>query len=511
MKISFIHIYFITLWMIIGSGCANEPGSTFYLSSKGDDSFDGSLEKPWKTIERLNKEPLKPGDRICFEGGTLFPGTILIDSIDISLSPEKFIICSYGKGKAIIDGGDKPGLDIKNAGNFEIRNLIIKGNGRKDGNNSNGVIVSGCADFIIDSIEVYGFRHSGIHISDCKNVKITNITAHDNGFAGIHVTSVKANHPSDYGNENIYIGYSIAFNNPGDPDVTDNHSGNGILVSSARGGIIEFCEAWNNGWDMPWTGNGPVGIWIWDCRDFIIQYCISHDNKTNPVAKDGGGFDLDGGVSNSVIQYCISYNNQGAGYGLFEFGAAKPWENNIVRYNISYNDGLLNEGSLAIWKSQYAGSMRNCEIYNNTFINDTLKGIAVSLISNCPGFRFTNNIFLYRGTFITEDQKFSDEKFISNCFWNTASKMILPAEIIKDNIIIDPCIKLPARVNFTNPLIFRQKSQTAFSPEPHSPLIDRGVSVPPPFGLPFPGIDIAGTTVPQGKDTDIGALEFKNL
>ena len=179
---------------------------------------------------------------------------------------------------------------------------------------------------------------------------------------------------SKYDNENIYIGHCIAENNPGDPAVKDNHSGNGILASSVKRGTIEYCEAFNNGWDMPWTGNGPVGIWIWDCRDIIIQYCIAHDNKTRPGAGDGGGFDLDGGVSNSVIQYCLSYNNQGAGYGLFEFGAAKPWENNIIRYNISQNDAIFNTGSVAIWRGE-AGVMRNCEIYNNTFYNNTSTGI----------------------------------------------------------------------------------------------------------------------------------------
>lgn len=211
---------------------------------------------------------------------------------------------------------------------------------------------------------------------DSRNARLTNITRHDNGFAGIHISSRYGNHPESYGNENIYIGHCMAYSNPGDPSVKNNHSGNGILASSVKNGKIEYCKAYNNGWDMPWTGNGSVGIWIWDCTRFIIQYCVSHQNKTNPVAKDGGGFDLDGGVSNSVIQYCLSYRNQGAGYGLFEFGAAKPWQNNIIRFNISLDDGIINEGSIAVWKNDISGLMRNCEIYHNIFVNDTAAGVA---------------------------------------------------------------------------------------------------------------------------------------
>lgn len=488
-------------------GCDNSGPRIFYISSEGDDSNTGSLVRPWKTISRLNRETLRPGDRIFLEGGTHFSGTLLIDSADIT-GGDKIIISSFGKGRAVIDGGTSSGIRIKMAKDFIVRNLTVKGSGRKTGNETDGMVISHCSDFILDSIEVTGFQHSGIKIRDCTNTRITNVSAHGNGFAGIHVTSEKANHPTDYGNENIYIGYCTAFNNPGDPTVTNNHSGNGILASSVKGGIIEYCEAYNNGWDMPWTGNGPVGIWIWDCTDFTIQYCISHHNKTNPVAKDGGGFDLDGGVSNSVIQYCISYNNQGAGYGLFEFGASKPWQNNIVRYNISLNDGLINEGSLAVWKGGKDMIMSHCEIYNNTFINDTLKAVSLSLINNCEGFRFTNNIFLYGGTFIMRGQKIEDEKFISNCMWNTKGHINLPDKIDKENLITDPLVNRPFTIGIRSQEEIQHWFGAFLSLQPGSPLIDRGASIEPSYGIPFSGFDIAGTPVPQGKSPDIGAVEF---
>jgi hypothetical protein len=46
---------------------------------------------------------------------------------------------------------------------------------------------------------------------------------------------------------------------PGDPSILNNHSGNGIVVGNAEKVTIEYCEAANNGWDMPRQGNGPVG------------------------------------------------------------------------------------------------------------------------------------------------------------------------------------------------------------------------------------------------------------
>lgn len=488
--------------------CGRNTGRVFYISASGDDEVAGTLNRPWKTIERVNQENLRAGDMILFEGGSVFKGTLLIDSLYLTDDNSLITISSFGTGRAVIDGENSCGIHIKNASCFIIRNLEIRGNGRTGGNVSDGILIENSRDFYLDSLDVSGFQHSGVHLRDCRNARLTHISAHDNGFAGIHVTSASSNHPYEYGNENIYIGYCIAFNNPGDPTVKNNHSGNGILASSVKGGTIEYCEAYNNGWDMPWTGNGPVGIWIWDCTNFVIQYCVSHHNKTNPIAKDGGGFDLDGGVSNSVIQYCLSYCNQGAGYGLFEFGAAKPWENNIVRYCISYNDGLLNEGSVAVWKGGREMTIRNCEIYNNTFLNDTAKGIAVSLVSNCENFKFTNNIFLYNGTFLMENQKIESEKFVSNCLWNKKGKVNLPENILKTNLIIDPQINVPEKINFGSIYEIYDGKQIAFWLVPGSPLIDRGEEMLPPFGLPFPGVDIAGTKVPQGSRPDIGAIEF---
>ena len=89
--------------------------------------------------------------------------------------------------------------------------------------------------------------------------------------------------------------------------------------------MVEYCEAMENGWDMPRPGNGPVGIWGYEADHLTIQYCYSHDNKTSPNGYDGGRFDFDGGITNSVMQYNLSMNNEGAGYGLFQFGGAGAW------------------------------------------------------------------------------------------------------------------------------------------------------------------------------------------
>jgi hypothetical protein len=79
---------------------------------------------------------------------------------------------------------------------------------------------------------------------------------------------------------------------------------------------------------MPRIDNGPVGIWACEADSVIIQHCISYRNKTARGAVDGGTFDIDGGVTNSITQYCLSYENWGSGYGIYQYWSAGKWDNN---------------------------------------------------------------------------------------------------------------------------------------------------------------------------------------
>ncbi|MGD0583776.1 MAG: right-handed parallel beta-helix repeat-containing protein [Bacteroidales bacterium] len=507
-----------------GCNSVNAPGRSYYVSQSGSDDNDGSVRNPWRSLERVDRKVLNPGDTILFEGGATFSGTCYLDSLDSGDKDSIVVLGSYGIGRATIDGGGKQGLVIDNTDYFKISNINIKGSGRKTGNSSDGVLITTADNFELDNLEVSGFQHSGIHINGSKNAIVTRVMAHDNGFAGIYVSGIHANDPVLYDNKNLYIGYCRTFNNPGDPTVLKNHSGNGILASSVSGGTIEYCEASGNGWDMPCTGNGPVGIWIWDCTNFTIQYCISHHNMTNPVATDGGGFDLDGGVSNSIIQYCVSWSNQGPGIGLFEFGAAKKWENNIVRYNISRNDGTLNGGSLSVWKGENGGSMTNCAVYNNTFYNDTAKGISLWITNNIPGFSFKNNIFVYKGSFIGPTQKLTTESFTGNCYWNLSlnrstagynsfQKWAVSTGNEKSDgkltaIFADPMLADPSGVIRPDTAFFDQNYLSGFLLRPGSPAAGKGIDPGAPFGIENTYSGINGSPVKHDGVFDIGAAGF---
>jgi len=167
--------------------------------------------------------------------------------------------------------------------------------------------------------------------------------------------------------------------------------------------LIDHCSATNNGWDMPRIGNGPVGIWCYESDSVIIQHCLAYRNKTSPGAADGGGFDLDGGVTNSVIEHCLSYGNQGAGYCIFQYWGASPWYHNIIRNNISEDDGLVSDGrgGIYVWNGGGAADQfYDCRVYNNTVYNSKEAALSYSEKSAHRDFKFYRNIFVGKDSLI---------------------------------------------------------------------------------------------------------------
>ncbi len=380
------------------SGPVHPSGASLYINSiDGDDSNPGTRGKPLRTINEVNKRiNLNPAN-LFFCGKQSFSGSLVVSNI-LGSEKDYMIIQSYGRGRAIINGGTGEAIRIQGCRNLIVRNLDLRGDGRKSGNTSNGLAVIKSKDVIIENIEAKGFQKSGIDLYNCRNMRVRKSFAHDNGFCGINIM----------GSEKLMSGKILvqsckADNNPGDPTILDNHSGNGILVGVSDSVTINRCTATNNGWDMPRLGNGPVGIWAWMSDHVKIQYCISYKNKTSKGAKDGGGFDLDGGVTNSVIQYCLSLDNQGAGFGLFQYPGASGWSDNIIRYCISINDAHTTEGSgsFFIWNgSDEKSQLKDCRIYYNIVIASAAPAISFESSSLHENFVFSHNLFLGSGNLI---------------------------------------------------------------------------------------------------------------
>lgn len=486
----------------------------YYISHDGNDSNPGTKAKPFRTISKVNSLELRPGDIILFEANQVFEGTLSLmvegtvtDSITIS---------TYGDGTATIDGGTKEAIVIQ--GKYvSIHNLHTRGAGRKKGNTTNGVSLVNTIHATVRGIKTEGFQKSGLQLYNSKNITVKKVHALYNGFSGINVSADDKSK-----SRNILIQDCVAENNPGDPTRLDNHSGNGILVGVSDGVVIDHCAATNNGWDMPRVGNGPVGIWAYESNDVTIQHCISYRNKTPKGAKDGGGFDFDGGVTNSIIQYCLSYENAGAGYGLFQYNGASVWHSNILRYCISYNDAISTAGSggIFMWNgSMDSTQLADCYIHNNVVYSTHAPAVVFEPSSQLTKFRFSNNIFIGKGQIIQGPS--SGETFVGNIWWSAGGKITFRGypslhawahtigQEMVDGILIgsqqDPRLKLADQVLVTDPR--KLASLVDFKLTAESPLINKGLNFDTGIKLPLPTIDFYGNAVPQGNGPEPGVFE----
>jgi hypothetical protein len=486
----------------------DSPGNNYYLDSiEGNDSNDGSSPgKAWQTLEKAGQGIYLPGDHILLRGGQTFNGSLILECVSGS-EGLPVVISSFGTGRATISSGDSAAVSVSRSSFTDVKNLICRGSGRLDGNRASGVDMTHNSNLNIDNIDVAGYLHSGITVRGGSDIRITNVYAHENGFCGIHVTGIRGDGEQQENRvRNVYVGYSVAENNPGSPAITNNHSGNGILLGRVNNGLIEYCEAFNNGWDMPRPGNGPVGIWAHDSDSVIIQYSFSHNNKTSENGHDGGGFDFDGGMTNSIMQYNMSAFNEGSGYGIYQYRTAGLWDNNIVRYNISYHDGIKNSQSgIHVWVDMNADNqMSNFHAYNNTVINKYGYGVNFTP-GHYENFIFENNIFMVMEKseqFIGGD--FTGASFDRNNYhntWHAGAGLTQPAVRLDVNpVLSDPQLLIPPDEAFREYNAATINSIPFFILHPGSPAIRSGKRIAGNGGK-----DYWGNVLPADENPNIGA------
>ena len=518
---------------------------SYYLSQNGNDNDNGRTKSTaWKNIKKINETEFNPGDSILLEGTQTFVGNIVFDEYDLGTQKKPIFIGSYGNGKAIIDAEKGTGIKALNSEGIHVSNLIIKGDGA-DKNEGSGIsFVNNLRgeiklDFIrIDSIETYGFGWWGILVdgnrkkSGYRNVTIEYCNVHSNGDAGLYIYGDYNLVSKTYAHENVYIRNVKAYNNLGRADNYEN-TGSGIVISDTDNGVIERCEAYNNGALCHSTMGGPVGIWAWDARNIIIQYNESYNNKTG-ATKDGGGFDLDGGMVNSIMQYNYSHDNEGSGFFLAEFTYSRAHSGNIIRYNISENDGRKNGyAGIDIW-----GDVEDAYVYNNTiFLSPAVKDTPSALFIrpnielSDPKFPkniiISNNIFVASGNvFLVNNKKqIASVKLINNDYYNSDSNFVFKWEgkifssfeewrknslqEKEGNILYgftaDPMWQ---HTTATDSLNVRAKI-LFYNLQPASTLIDKGTNVQQLYKIKNVMQDINGIKLPQLSGFDLGACEFE--
>ena len=583
----------IAIWLLYGIGLLSSSGAAhatdYHVSAQGDDAASGTTPRQaWRTLARAAQQSLVPGDRLLLRGGDTFTGSLTLTSQgdagheqdkadtlqrkagadnaaangsakpdpasagarnDSSISDKTkarlLTLGSYGRGRATIEAQAGTAVTIQNAGGWRVTSLILRGGGRT-ANRGSGLVFRNTRpgnvryDMLrINDIEASGFGQHGILIegdasdksqSGYKDVRITRCAAHDNAYTGIYVTGVYDTKTTRYANADVYVGHCTAYDNTGDPQYLENHSGSGIFLQDVDGGIIERCVARNNGALCACKAGGPIGIWAAGANNIVIQYCESHHNHTGEQSLDGGGFDFDGGVTNSVLQYNYAHDNDGAGYLIYSYpNAPYTFRGNLVRYNISQNDGRRHH-----YAGIYVGGdVRECSIFNNTvFISPSPNAEPCALIAGGADMRYCNNLLVTTGGVpLVEARAGEDVVLRGNAYWSSGAQFRITwnGRAYDSLAQFQAATRLESKVANSgdaaglnaDPLLTqpgggptldnadRLHTLTAYRLRPASPLVNAGVNLPIYLGIRAGDMDFYGTLTPQGHDYDIGAYEKK--
>jgi hypothetical protein len=515
---------------------ASAVATDYYVSSSGNDKSAGTVSKPWKTITKVNKGSYSTGDRIFFEGGSTFSGSLNFTSASAGTASSPILISSYGSGRATISSGSNTGISVYNAAGYYITNLNFVG---AIGNAKIGIsfYVDLGGDVKLDTVHIdqvdVSQYSTGIvigawnNLTGYKNISITASDVHDNFTDGINIYGYTSSSMVGYPNQNIYIGHVTAHDNKGVASTTK-ATGTGIVVGNTDGVLIERSLAYNNGAGNIHNG-GPYGMWTWDCNNVVMQFNESHHNHTGSVT-DGGGFDLDGGVTNSILQYNYSHDNDGPGYLIAQYSGARALNNNTVRYNISQNDGRKNGAAgIQLWNG--GSGIKNIQIFNNTIYiapaSSRPRGIYLQTATSNVAIR--NNIVIATGG-VPVLQAVSGQTGLAmqgNNYWtNGGSLLYLWASSTYTDLptfrsatgmemysgapvgsVVDPQLNAAGTGgSINNPDALN--TLTAYSPKAGSPMIDTALTLSTLFGVNPGPTDFLGTSIYRGLAYDTGAVEY---
>jgi hypothetical protein len=354
---------------------ASAPSGSYYVSPTGNDHATGtSPAHAWRTLARASAVRLKPGNRLLLQGGHVYHGYLLIGKSDSGTTARRVLISSYGRRRATISSSGS-GVIVLDAADITITNLVIVGQqalrpGTAGIQAYSDLRRGRLAHLTIEHVDVSGFGYGiaigGIHNgAGFRGVWVKQSALHGNLDAGLATYGPKFQPAApSYANADVHVWRVRAFGNLGDPANVKKNTGSGIVLSSVNTGTVTMSSAYDNGGRGGAPSEGPEGIWAYASSHVIMAHDVAYGNQSKS-RQDGGGFGFDQSTFDSVLEYNLSYRNHGPGYLLYG-SPGLPQGGNVVRFNISFDDGLAAHyiaGGISV-----GGHTTNLAVYQNTVV-----------------------------------------------------------------------------------------------------------------------------------------------
>ncbi|HML75119.1 MAG TPA: right-handed parallel beta-helix repeat-containing protein [Anaerohalosphaeraceae bacterium] len=368
-------------------------GKVYYVDSQaGSDNHDGlSAERPWKSLDAVNRVTFQPGDTLLFKAGTSYQGQlkpqgsgdpqhpIRIDAYDLKEPVGSF----RGLPRIDADGKTDSALLLYNVQGWEVRNLELTNTGpdRKPRR-------SGAAVRIRDFGTAKHILLSGLYVHDVNG----SLVKQQGGGQGILLSNEGRQVQSRFDGltienclirrceRNGIIQHGYSSRSQWYPNLNVRIRGNrleeipgdGIVPIGCDGAIVEYNRMRDCTRLLP-EGEAAAGIWPWACDNTVIQFNEVSDHK---APWDGQGFDSDWNCQNTLIQYNFSHDNEGGFLLVCNNGQSQmPYSigniGTVVRYNVSVNDGIRTQRThVGVFSPTFhiSGPCKDTKIYNNTII-----------------------------------------------------------------------------------------------------------------------------------------------
>jgi hypothetical protein len=509
---------------LLGLAALNLQATTYYLdSNKGDDGNAGTdTTKPWKTLDKVNRTTLRPGDKVLFLGGGVWTGQLTIKDAGSNGNP--IYIGGYSQGQE-----DMTARPTINGGGGVQAAVFIK-------NGADHVTVEGLAVTNFDGKDIFDGAEGdrcGIRAGEpggdgsLSDIKILHNQVYFVEGCSNHPAVGKARgtdlDPKRY---NQYLMAAIFANAPNMAGVTidgnsirdctgtglmvaadkkvtglliqnnqiNNVGSDGIEILRAASPVIQYnscIHAANNSGAAPrgpgvlgYHGLAVAGMWAFGSSDVLFQY--NYCEGTKQIKYDGEAWDFDMGMSGTCIyQYNFSRDNEG-GF-LLSQNDRTPGLHRICRFNISVNDGWRKDG-------RGEGFFNNiCEEYDNNIFYRT-DGQPFFLPDNKMSApligSWKNNIFYTTSTDPAPYQTRA-RPFSNNCFYGFTPKEPGANAVFSDPMFQDEQAAIGAH---------SLKGLDGFKLRMGSPCQGAGIVIPDNGGKNFWGDSLPGDTANIGAN-----------
>lgn len=441
----------VTANLVVTNGTPPTGNRNLYVATTGNDANDGSIDKPFLTINKAAEVAIA-GDVVIIKSGT-YSLTSAINVANSGTATAPITFMAEVKDGAIIDGNSSPTPNVTDRqGLFRIL----------------GTTTTTKNWIVIDGLRIINSKWSGILIRYGSNITVKNCSTNNTGASGI----VAAN-SSNIKVLNNKVQQACVY-----PDKAQNTS-ECITMAS----VNTFEVAYNTVSDrLVDLSNGGEGI---DAKNACINGTIHHNTVTSLIRV---GIYIDAYLGNlSNIEVC---NNKV--YSTKNGGITIASEEGGVVDGIKIHDNLIYEADrFGIRIAGYLndGPLRNLDVYQNTIVNCGINAgswenvgllIEAKNVTN-TGFNFRNNI-------------------ISGCPFqvranNQTFPYVLDKNILFGSTVVSGTNSINADPKFKNP------ASKDFSLSLGSPAINTAV------GTPLSTKDFTDFT--RDSNPDIGAFEYR--